>query len=400
MKQLLSNKKGLIFGLITLIAVVGLLVSNPFDYNNATERTVVQPLDGKMKVQFEPGLYYAGIFSKRTVWPNNATIQISQEADRSPDADLWVIQHKGTFSEGDAASLSHTVKWDLPNTEMEMLDLHTTYSNMDNLMGTTLLMYQKKIASFSTQRMSSEAHYSGGQSQLDDYFQDQLNNGQVLLDTETKTRKLEDGTEKTYIQVNERIGPDGQIMRSESDIQKYGITASFSSVDEVIYDKRIYTKLEEKIDAASDEATSKQKLITAQQEALTAKAEGEKVIAQTRAKEEAAKLEAVIRAEKEAAVANENLKRDKLNAQAQLAIKKANAEGDRLKVQAGLSPLEQATIDKETSIGVAKALAGPQGIVFPKIVVTGGNGKNGGGDGALQTMQLKMLNDLAKSMSK
>jgi hypothetical protein len=65
---------------------------------------------------------------------------------------------------------------------------------------------------------------------------------------------------------------------------------------------------------------------------------------------------------------------------------------------AGLSPLEQAKMDKETAIGVAQALAGPNGIVFPKIVVSGGD-SNGGGNGALQTVQLKMLNDLAKSMS-
>jgi hypothetical protein len=37
-------------------------------------------------------------------------------------------------------------------------------------------------------------------------------------------------------------------------------------------------------------------------------------------------------------------------------------------------------------------------MVFPKIVVSGGD-FNGGGNGALQTIQLKMLNDLAKSMS-
>ena len=101
--------------------------------------------------------------------------------------------------------------------------------------------------------------------------------------------------------------------------------------------------------------------------------------------------------EKEAAVAAENLKRDEKIAASKLALKKAEAEGDKLKVQAGLSPLEQATIDKETAIGVAKALAGPNGITFPSIVA-GGSGGSGGG--ALQTIELKMLNDLARDMSK
>ena len=82
--------------------------------------------------------------------------------NKSEDADLWVSSDlkDGTFSEGDNAELEHTVKWDLPSNEKLMLALHVTYNNYHNLMSTTLLSYQKKIASFSTQRMSSEAHYS------------------------------------------------------------------------------------------------------------------------------------------------------------------------------------------------------------------------------------------------
>ena len=87
------------------------------------------------------------------------------------------------------------------------------------------------------------------------------------------------------------------IIVNKSDIQKYGIIASFASIDKVVYDARIYEKLKAKIDAASDEATAKQQLITAQQEALTEKARGEKLIAETKAREESAKLEAVIRAQ-------------------------------------------------------------------------------------------------------
>lgn len=366
--------KGKILALLVLISLTFVIMVNPFSVNDAGERTVVQPLDGDLHVQFEPGLFYAGFFATNTVWPNNVSIQVSREEMQTEDADLHAPTQMGTFSEGDAATLGHSVKWDLPDDEARMLLLHRAYNNINNLMGTTLLMYQQKIASFSTQRMSSEAHYSGGQSQLDSYFQDQLRNGQVLLVTETKTRKLEDGTEKTYIKVEEIRDASGAIKRSASDIQKYGIIASFSSIDEVKYDPRIYEKLKDKIDAASDEATAKQELITAQQQALTAKAQGEKLIAETKAREESAKLEAVIRAEKEAAVAVENLRRDKSVAESILALKKAEAEGDKLKVSAGLSPLEKARYDKETAIGVAREIAKLQ---FPEIMVFGGGSGSG-----------------------
>lgn len=375
-------------------------IANPLSINDAGERTIIQPIKGALWTQFNPGLYYSGIFSTKTVWPNNFTIQVSREANKSPDADLWISSSPkdGTFSEGDNAELEHTVKWDLPNSTEKMIDLHITYNNFENLMSTTLLSYQKKIASFSTQRMSSEAHYSGGKSQLDEYFQDQLRNGQVLLNTSTKTRKLEDGSEEMYIDVTPKTNKDGSIRRSISDIQTFDILSTYTSMDNVHYVAEIDIKLKQKIKYAADKANSKQELIAAQQEEATAIVKGRKLIAERTAAEEADEVEAVIRARKDKLVAKEKLEEDKYKAASTLALKAAEAKGDKLKVMAGLSPLEQARINKETAIGVAKALAGPNGITFPKIVA-GGGGSNGS-SGALQTLELKMLNDLANDMSK
>ena len=375
--MLLPTKWWLTGTLAILLFILG--IGAPFSINDAGERTVIQPIKGSLWTQFNPGLYWSGMFSKKTVWPNNFTIQISREINRSEDADLWVLSDPkdGTFSEGDNAELEHTVKWDLPNNEKQMLDLHVTYTTFENLMSTTLLSYQKKIASFSTQRMSSEAHYSGGKSQLDQYFQDQLRNGQVLLITQTKTRKLEDGSEETYIDVKPRTNEDGTPMRVQSDIQTFGILSTYTSMDNVHYTPEIDEKLKQKIKYAADKANSKQELIAAQQEEQTAIVKGRKLIAETTAREEALEQEAVIQARKAKLVAAENLEQAKYDAAAELALKKAQAEGDRLKVIAGLSPKEQAEFDMKTAIGVAEAMAGPQGLQFPQLLVIGGGEGNG-----------------------
>lgn len=382
----------IILPIVVLLIVVG--VFNPFSINDAGERQVVQTLGGKLEVKFSPGFYFSGFGSKVTTYPNNVTIQASTGDKSSPDADYSVKPYRGTFSEGDNALLSHTVKWDLPNTVELMLELHTTYTGIENLMTTTLLTYQNQTASYSAQRMSSEAHYSGGKSQLNAYFQDQLRNGQVLLITETKTRKLEDGSTKAYIDVREKLNDDGTIKRTESDIQKYGIIASVATIDEVTYDERIYEKLKSKIDAASDEATAKQQLITAQQEALTEKAKGEKLIATTKANEEAAELKAVIQARKAKLVAQENLEAAKLNAAADLVKKEAEAKGDKLKVAAGLTPRERAQFEMETSIGVARELSK---VAVPQIVIGGGDK---GSSSAMDALGIKMLMDISKGLSK
>ncbi len=378
-----------------LLLVLLVVVFSPFSVNDAGERQVIQTLGGDLNIRFQPGLYFSGFGSKVTTYPNNVTIQASTDSKASPDADYHVVPYQGTFSEGDNALMSHTVKWDLPNTVESMLALHKTYTNINNLMTTTLLTYQNQTASYSAQRMSSEAHYSGGKSQLNAYFQDQLRNGQVLLITETKTRRLEDGSTKAYIEVREKLNDDGTIKRTISDIQKYGIVASVATIDEVTYDERIYEKLKAKIDAASDEATAKQQLITAQQEALTEKARGEKLIAQTKAREEADKLQEVIRAEKASAVAAENLKKARLDAAAELALKEAQAKGDKLKVAAGLTPKEKAEFEMQTRIGVARELAK---VAVPKIVVGGGSSK--GGTSPMDAIGIKMLMEISKDLSR
>ena len=392
----LSLKKMIAIG-VTVVLLLFVLSVNPFSVNDAGNRQVVQTFSGDLFVKFDPGFYYAGFFSKVTTWPNNVSIQVSQEKNKSEDSDWWVegSRKDGTFSEGDNAYLEHTVKWDLPGKEEQMLDIHKTYNNIANLMTTTLLSYQKKIASFSTQRLSSEAHYSGGKSQLDEYFADQLENGQVFLITETKTRPLADSSIQTYIDVRPKEDGNGNWLRKESELIDLGIKATYTSMDNVHYDKRIYEKLKAKIDAASDEATAKQDLITAQQVAKTEKARGEQLIAKTRATEEAAKIKAEIQAAKEAAVAAENVKRDKSRAASELALKRAAAEGDRLKVAAGLTPLERATIEKETAIGVAAEIAK---VKFPSsMIIVGGGGSNGKVN-PFDAVGLESLHNLSKRM--
>jgi DNA-binding protein H-NS len=261
-----------------VLALLLILFFNPFTINDAGNRQVIQSFTGDLSVRFEPGFYFSGFRAKVTTYPNNVTIQVGPESKRSEEADYWAPAHTATFGEGDKAEAGHTVKWDLPNSSDQMIALHQTYRTIDNLMKTTLLQYQKEVMTYSTQRLSSEAHYSGGQSQLKDYFQDQLRYGQVLLNTETKTRKLENGTEKTYIVVEERRDSLGKIIRTTSDIQTYGLTASFVSIDHIQYDDRIYEKLKAKIDAAADEATSKQKVYYSTTRSVNCRRAGEAVV--------------------------------------------------------------------------------------------------------------------------
>lgn len=73
----------------------------------------------------------------------------------------------------------------------------------------------------------------------------------------------------------------------------------------------------------------------------------------------------------------------------------AQAEANRLKVQAGLTPQERAEWDYKTTVGVAEALANSKTQWVPTIMM--GNGSNGN---AMDAVGLNMLLEISKKMGK
>ena len=74
----------------------------------------------------------------------------------------------------------------------------------------------------------------------------------------------------------------------------------------------------------------------------------------------------------------------------------AKAAANRALVAAGLTPLEKATIEKETAIGIAEALANSKVRWVPEIIMNG-NSSNGS---AMDAVGLNMMMDIVKKMNK
>ena len=138
--------------------------------------------------------------------------------------------------------------------------------------------------------------------------------------------------------------------------------------------------IEKRKEVALEALVAQQSMETAKQAAETAKAKAREMVEVQRGREEVEKMKAVTAAEKEKEVAKleaeQRLITAQLNRQAAeedakaLLVKKdAEAKANAKLVQAGLTPLERATIEKETAIGIARELAK---INVPSIIVTGG----------------------------
>lgn len=380
-----------------LIVLLALLLFNPFTVNDQGYRTVVQGITGEESVHFEPGMFWAGFFSKTTRYADVVTVQVERPEKRKEDISYFSEPIRCQFADGTYANqVGYSVKWKLPNDEVRMLAIHKDYRQQSRL-AASLADYSKECANYSFQLMDSERHYSGGKSELAEAFKDQLRHGQFIIDQREVVRV--DSTSGETIRAYEnhrRTNPDGSYVLAKSDVQQYDIEPNFVAITLVEYEGVVNEKLKAKVEQSTREAIAKQELVTAQQEALTAEMRGRQRVAEVKAREQAAKIEAEIRAQAETAVAQEEATQARYRADKALAEGRAAAEVARLKVQAGLSPLERAQIEKETRIGIAAELAKVQ---VPRIVI-GGGGAAGKAADPMEAVGVNMLMDVMARMEK
>lgn len=380
MKTMMSKTKLITLGVIAVITLITLTFFNPFAWNDAGERTVVQQADGTQFIRYGSGIYYAGFFAKTTTWPNQISVSYQQA---TPDYNIT----DGTIEIGKvnirfgvdatSADVSGIVQYILPSDEQEMIAMHNAHRTPQSLVTKRLAPYTKECLQSSAQVMSSEMHYSGGRAQMSQDFGDQLRGGVYLLKTTEKLvyDSLEKEQKRIYLTqiVNDK---SGQPKRKVSSIKEYGITVADAAITDVDYEKRVDDMLGKKIDAATKASIAKQELLTAQQQALTAKAQGEKKLVETEYAQKVEQTKQVVQAETRVKLAEQNKLQAKITAEAALleAQKtKTDADAEAYKnsrlVSAGLSPWDKADFEMKTKIGVATALSK---IALPSTYIQGG----------------------------
>lgn len=268
--------------LLTIVIVVVFLIVNPFSWNDAGNRTVVERTNGEQIVQFAPGIFYAGFFAKEKAWPNQISVTYTEEVPKLAleDNGIEVGHIMIRFSDATTANVKGITQFILPGSIEEMILIHNTHRTPQSLVVKRLAPYTKECLQSSAQLMSSEKHYGGGRAQMAQDFMDQLKEGVYLLKTEDIM--IYDSMEmekkrvyRTEIQYD-KAGTSPK--RKLSSIKEYGITVADAAITDVDYEDKVDEKLVKIIDAVTKSSISKQELMTAQQQTLTAKAKGEQAL--------------------------------------------------------------------------------------------------------------------------
>ncbi|HTE33606.1 MAG TPA: hypothetical protein VK666_24660 [Chryseolinea sp.] len=302
-----------VFGILVLILFLNI---NPFSWNDAGNRTVVERTNGEQIVQFAPGIFYSGFFAKQKEWPNQISVTYQDNAANLDleDNGIEVGQIMIRFSDATTANVKGITQFILPSDEKEMILIHNTHRTPQSLVVKRLAPYTKECLQSSAQLMSSEKHYGGGRAQMAQDFMDQLKDGVYLLRTEENVVYDSLASEKKRIYQTEiqLDGKTSQPKRKLSSIKEYGITVADAAITDVDYEEQVDKKLTKIIDAVTKSSISKQELMTAQQQTLTAKAKGEQALVEIEYQQKQEQTRQVVEAETKVKVAEQDKLQQKI----------------------------------------------------------------------------------------
>ncbi len=312
----LISRKAVAIMVAAGILLVFFLFVNPFSWNDAGNRTVVERTTGEQIVQFSPGIFYAGFFAKEKEWPNQISVTYQENAAKMEleDNGIEVGQIMIRFNDATTANVKGITQFILPSDEKEMVLIHNTHRTPQSLVMKRLAPYTKECLQSSAQLMSSEKHYGGGRAQMAQDFMDQLKEGVYLLKTEENIVFDTLASEKkrvyeTEVQVDAKTSLP---KRKLSSIKEYGITVADAAITDVDYEDKVDQKLIKIIDAVTKSSISKQELMTAQQQTLTAKAKGEQALVEIEYQQKQEQTKQVVEAETKVKVAEQDKLQQKI----------------------------------------------------------------------------------------
>ena len=352
-----------IFGVICAVAL-GICSAQLFETNTFGNYQVKQAaVTGDITVKNDAGLYWQG-FGSITTYPV------------SEDVDFETENLEVRFNDGSVAKVKGTVKFRLPSNPEKQKELHRDYATYENVERDLIIRNVGEALSNTATFMVAEDSYAAGRAVFSDLAMQQLKEG--IFKTSTKTIDVIDTDGTKFKNKEIRIVYDAEgnpEIQKESTLKYYGIEVVQFVVNDFKYDEKIEDLIARKKDAEQNKVVAMANAEKAKQDAITAEEQGKARVAEAKAKAEVEKITAVVEAQKKAEVAKLEAEQAKYEAQKIAEKGKAEAEVARQKVNAGLTPLEKATIEKETAIGVAQQLAN---VKFPDTMVISGGGANGG----------------------
>ena len=379
-----------------VFALIVLCMMGSIGEDVKNEQIVVNqyPFSGKMSYWTEPGFKWQ--------WFGSTTEYYKTQQFWFGGKDVEGNSHgtpiKVIFNDASVGYIYGSLRVVLP-TDVEHLKLiQTAYNGMDRLMNDLVAQNVVKVIYASGPLMSAFESYAEKKNDMVAYITDQLTYGVY------KTTVREEDTVDSFTGESKKVkvaslvadenAPNGYVRSEKSPFTSYGVIIDQVSITEITYDDKVNQQIQTQQQANMSIQTKKAEALAAQQDAIKAESEGKAAAAKAKWEQEKVKATEVTKAEQEREVARLAAEKAEFDKKRIVAEGQAEAEANRLKVAAGLTPQERAEWEYKTKVGVAEALSKTK---WPTIVMSG---NQGGGSNAMDVIALKQMTDLVDKMSK
>lgn len=381
---------------VVVIAVSGSLFE---DADKSKNYVCQMPVTGEYVVWTDGGLQWQGCGNVRE-YAKTSQIEFTQ-LEKNEEGYVSYGENPAaalTFNDKGRGFIVGSFRVVMPNDEKNMKKIQQDFGSEKSLISNLVKPTLYKVVTSCGPLMSSLESVSETRTDLISYITDQLNNGVY----KTRVKKIEvmneiTGEREVRAQaeiITDSNAPGGYKRQETSPFSQYGITCGLVSIVDIKYDKATQSQIDAQKQANLAVITSKTKSLEAMQRTIQITEEGKAAAEKAKWEQEKEKAVAVTKAQQEFEVAELEAKKAKQVAMKVQAEGEAKAAANRALVAAGLTPLEKATIEKETAIGIAEALSKSNVRWVPEVIM-GGNSSGS----AMDAVGLNMMMDVVKKMT-
>jgi regulator of protease activity HflC (stomatin/prohibitin superfamily) len=329
----------------------------------------VRTIFGEEKMVRDVG-YNTHWWGRVNAWKNAMSVQATQggngylsaEHDGSAGAmSANMAPQTLVFLDQVDARVTATARFQLPEDEEQFLLLARQFRTPENLLRTELIPAFQETLGASASLMAAEEYFSGGRTEFNTEFQNQMQNGIYLVKRREVLRRStrqqtgsanaslgedqqEFGDDQQVVFIVEKLlDATGQPRRKVQNFAGFGISLVSARVTNVDPNERFKSRMEQKQDAAAARSVAREQRVQEEEQRLLAISKGEREVAERQAQAKVIQIERTTQAETEK----------------QLAITMAQQRRDQARIEKERAQilLETATIDAEARRVAADAEA-------------------------------------------
>lgn len=387
-------KKTIIAVIVGVFIVVGLMIT-PFIWEDvdAGEVVVIQDaVDGNLHVYTEPGWVWQG-FGRATHYRKSNQFWFSSPKEEG-DSDKSIAVK---WNDGGHATISGSVRYDLPLSSEQIIKLHSTFGSQEALENQLIKTNIEKSVYMTGPLMTSKESYAEKRNDLIFYIEDQASRGVYKTkQVEVKEADPLTGEEKlvTKVEIVEKT-PGQPIRQEESPIAAYGVRLYNISINGITYDAAVETQIQNQQKALMSVQLAIANSKKAEQDAITIAKQGEAEAAKAKWDQEVIKAKQVTEAESRKRVAELDVETARLNKEKQILEGQGEAEKKRLVMSANGALEQKLDAWLKSQEYWANAFSKYSGNVVPQYI-SGGNTSSSGNAAAnfMDIMMMKSAKDL------